>query len=124
MGEMLVAGVGVLRIFAWTILVEGISWGTIAADALSLNIQIQGETVRRVSRAVGFKALGCWIIYDATDEAEVLRRISKGWQAFYKHQDLRRRLLNIVGYSTLSVTQHRRLLNIINLVHNRNKETN
>jgi hypothetical protein len=37
---------------------------------------------------------------------------------------LRRRLLNIVGYSTSSVTQHRRLLDIINLVHNRNKETN
>jgi hypothetical protein len=37
---------------------------------------------------------------------------------------LLRRLLNIVGYSTSSVTQHRRLLNIVNLVHNRNKETN
>jgi hypothetical protein len=36
----------------------------------------------------------------------------------------RSRLLDIVGYSTSSATQHRRLLNIINLVRNRNKETN
>jgi hypothetical protein len=35
-----------------------------------------------------------------------------------------RRLLDIVGYSSSSVTRHRRLLNIVNLVHNRNKETN
>jgi hypothetical protein len=27
------------------------------------------------------------------------------------------------GYSTSSATQHRRLLNIVNLVHNRNEET-
>jgi hypothetical protein len=35
-----------------------------------------------------------------------------------------RRLLNMVGYSTSSVTQHRRWLDIVNLVHNRNKEAN
>jgi hypothetical protein len=42
---------------------------------------------------------------------------------FY-HVCWRRRLLNIVGYSTSSVTQHRLLLNIVSLVHNRNEETN
>ena len=47
-----------------------------------------GIQIEHVPRAKGFKALGTQLTFDNRQDAELDRRISAGWGAFYKHAEI------------------------------------
>ena len=47
---------------------------------------INGHTIKRVGRGVGFKALGCWITFDGKCDLEVDRRLDAAWATFWKYK--------------------------------------
>eukprot|EP00973_Karenia_brevis_P092875 12414490-Karenia_brevis.AAC.1 len=71
--------------YGWGVPLSEVKWCTTASDTEFHEVVIDGQTVRRAGRKVGFKALGVLLTFDNSNEAELDNRISSARRAFYKY---------------------------------------
>ena len=80
---------GLLLSAGWHTPAEDMRYASTAEDhEHKTDITFKGKVVERVSRHVGFKALGTQITFVTRHDVEFQRRIKAAWAAFFKNTDI------------------------------------